>query len=290
VITTYTVTLVNGPNNFRAIGFSKDRTESDPYKIVVTLIAAEKRVSLYILAVGINQYKNPALNLNYAAPDAKGIGDFFKEKGKRLFKKVEVIELYNEQATKEAIIAKLKQLGNTQPQDVVLIYLSGHGENIKDTWYFIPYELIHNKKEDEVKAMGISSAKLSAALKGIKALKKLVLLDACKSGAVLFALGGFEDMKALAQLSRAVGIYVIAASTKDQFAVEIKDLGHGVFTYTLLEGLNGKAAGWSEKVTVTKLDAYVKEMLPKITKKYRGEEQHPVAYSWGEEFTLAIVK
>ncbi|CUS86186.1 WD domain-containing protein, G-beta repeat-containing protein [Candidatus Kryptonium thompsonii] len=91
IIKTYTVTLVDSINIFRAVGFSKDRTESNPYEITVRLASPAKDVSLYVFAVGINRYKNPALNLNYAEPDARGIVEFFKVKGKDLFKKVETI-------------------------------------------------------------------------------------------------------------------------------------------------------------------------------------------------------
>ncbi len=286
----YTVTLVDGLNNFRAVGFSKDRTESNPYELIVKLTAPQKDVSLYIFAVGINKYKNPALNLNYAEPDARGIVDFFKQKGTGLFKKIEIIDIYNEQATKETIISRLKQLQDIQPQDAVLIYLAGHGENIEEKWYFIPHELTYPEREDEVKAKGISSDELSGYIKGIKAQKILVLIDACKSGAVLIAFRGFEDRKALSQLSRSAGVHIVAASTKDQFAAEVKDLGHGVFTYTLLEGLKGKAAGEGETVTVRKLMGYIEEKLPEITKKYKQEAQYPVVDSRGMDFPLVIMK
>ncbi len=290
VIKNYTVTLVDGINTFRAVGFSKDRTESNPYELIVKLTAPAREVSLYVLAVGINKYKNPALNLNYAEHDAKGITSFFRHKGKGLFKKVEIIEIYNEQATKENIISKLKGLQATHPQDAVIIYLAGHGENISDRWYFIPHELTYPEREDDVKTKGISSDEFAEHIKNIKAQKVLVLIDACKSGAVLVAFRGFEDRKALAQLSRAAGVHVIAASTKDQFAAEVKDLGHGVFTYTLLEGLKGSASGGTETVTVRKLMGYVEENLPEITKRYKQEAQFPVVDSRGMDFPLVVVK
>ncbi len=291
-IKTYTVTLVDGQNTFRAVGFSKDRTESNPYELIVKLTAPSKDVSLYILAVGINKYKNPALNLNYAEPDAKGIADFFKQKGTGLFKNVEIRDIYNEQATREIIISKLSQLQNTNPQDAVLIYLAGHGENINDKWYFIPHELTYPEREEDVKTKGISSDELSGLIKNIKAQKILVLIDACKSGAVLIAFRGFEDRKALSQLSRSTGVYIVASSTKDQFASEVKELGHGVFTYILLEGLKGKAATEGKAVTVKKLMAYIEGQLPSITEKYKQEAQYPVTHSsgGGMDFPLVIAK
>ncbi len=286
----YTVSLVDGLNTFRAVGFSKDRTESNPDELVVKLSAPSKDVSLYVFAVGINKYKNPALNLNYAEPDARGIADFFKQQRKGLFKNIEIREIYNEQATKETIVSRLSQLQNTNPQDAVLIYLAGHGENINDKWYFIPHELTYPEREEDVKAKGISSDELSGYIKNIKAQKILMLIDACKSGAVLIAFRGFEDRKALSQLSRSTGVHIVAASTKDQFAAEVKELGHGVFTYTLLEGLGGKAAGKGEAVTVRKLMGYVEENLPEITKKYKQEAQYPVVDSRGMDFPLVTGK
>ena len=289
-IKAYTVALVDGLNTFRATAFSKDRTESNPYELLVKLTAPQKDVSMYVFAVGINKYKNPALNLNYAEPDAKGITNFFRQKGKGLFKNVEIKEIYNEQATKETIISKLKQLQNTQPQDAVLIYLAGHGENINDKWYFIPHELTYPEREDDVRTKGMSSDEFAGHIKNIKAQKILVLIDACKSGAVLVAFRGFEDRKALSQLSRSTGVHIVAASTKDQFAAEVKDLGHGVFTYILLEGLKGKASVKGETVTVRKLMGYIEEKLPEITKKYKQEAQYPVVDSKGMDFPLVLAK
>jgi len=63
-----------------------------------------------------------------------------------------------------------------------------------------------------------------------------------------------------------LGTYIISASTDQQYAAEIKDLGHGVFTYTLIEGLQGKRG--EKKVTVEGLIHYVKNRLPELTEKH----------------------
>ena len=144
---TYNVTLVDGINTFRAVGFSKDRTESNPYEMTVHLSAPQKDVSLHVLAVGINKYRNPALNLNYAVPDAQGIAAFFKEKETGLFKKVNIISIHDEQATRHNITAQLKSLEKTNPQDAVLIYLAGHGRTSQTNGISSPMSLpIRNAK------------------------------------------------------------------------------------------------------------------------------------------------
>jgi len=286
----YRVILVDGENIFRAVGFSEDRTQSNPYELIVKLTAPKKSVSLHLFVVGINRYKNSDLNLNFAEPDARAIEEFFARKGKTLFKDVKTTEFYNEDATKENILSKLDAL-QTDPQDVVIIYLAGHGISIKDNWYFIPHDVIHPEEDPEVMEKGISSLELADKIRNIQALKKLVLIDACKSGTILLAFArGLEERRALAQLARATGIHVMAASTKDQYASEVKDLGHGVFTYTLLEGLDGKARLVGNKVTVCGLLTYVDNRLPEVSKKYRREAQFPVRDSRGMDFPLVLVK
>ncbi len=41
-------------------------------------------------------------------------------------------------------------------------------------------------------------------------------------------------------LARSNGVYLIAAATKQQYAVEVPELGHGVLTYALLSALGEK--------------------------------------------------
>ena len=112
------------------------------------------------------------------------------------------------------------------------------------------------------------------------------MIDACKSGKLILAMRSTEARKALVQLARSTGTYIISASTDQQYAAESKDLGHGVFTYTLLEGLQGK--GGDKKVTVEGLIHYVKEKLPELTEKHRGAAQYPVSWGSGMDFPLVL--
>lgn len=288
------VALLDGENRLRAVALSGERIESAPAEIAVTLKAPQKEAALHLLAVGINKYRNPALNLNYAVPDAKGLAGFFAQGASGLFRSVREHTLYDQDATKAAILAKLKELENTAPQDVVVVYLAGHGESLGNTWYFLPHELIYPEREDKIKEGGLSSAELQERIRAIGARKVLLLMDACKSGGALlaFAARGFEERKALAQLARAAGVHVVAASSQDQIAAEVKELGHGVFTHTLLGGLGGKADGSPKDgtVTVRELLSYVENVLPEISQKYKAQPQFPVVDSRGMDFPLTRPK
>ncbi len=289
---TFQVELVEGANLFKAVALSRDRAESNPDEVSVTLTGIQQTSNLHVLAVGINDYKNSALNLNFARPDAQAILDYFKPAGNRLFSEVKPHALMDAAATKAAIVAELKALRGAQPQDVVVIYLSGHGDSLGDVWYFVPHELAYPEREEDVKAKGLSSLELLELIKAIPATKKIILMDACKSGGALVAFRGLEDRKALKNLARASGVFMVSASSKDQLASEVKDLGHGLFTYILLEGLKGQADGSPKDgvVKVLELVGFVEDQLPELSKKYRTQSQFPIVHHEGMDFPITTLK
>ncbi len=284
----FTAKLAQGPNEFRLVALSRDRIESRPAKVKVTYTGAERKSTLHVVAIGINKYKNPALNLNYGVGDAQGIADYFGKQPKTLYKDVVIHTLYDDQATKANIVTLLASLKDTKPEDSVVIYLAGHGDTLSEGWYFMPTEVRYPEREDEVRERGLAATEINVRIKEMGAQKILMLVDACKSGAALVAFRGFEDRKALMQVARSSGVHVVAAAGKDQFAAELAQLGHGLFTYTLLDGLSGKAdRKQAHVVTVRGLTGYVEDQLPEISQAYKGVAQFPVVDSRGMDFPVA---
>ncbi|MBW1815746.1 MAG: caspase family protein [Deltaproteobacteria bacterium] len=288
--TAYQVSLVPGENRFKALGFSSDRTESGSHEITLHFSSGEEKIDLYLVTVGINEYANPGMNLNFAVADSEGLKNFFTEKWRHLFHDFHVAAIHNQDATKSNITRVLSGL-DAGAQDVVIIFLAGHGLNIGDEWYFLSHDVKYPEKEDDVRQRGISSTEMAAMLTGIPALKKALIIDACKSGGVLSALSrGVEDRRAIARLARSTGTHVIAASTDKQVAAEIPKLGHGLFTYALLRGLNGEAGNRDDTVTVRELISYIEQYLPEMSEKYGQMPQYPVADSRGQDFPLVVLK
>ena len=95
---------------------------------------------------------------------------------------------------------------------------------------------------------------------------------------------------AIIQLARSSGTVLLSASGTQQFAVEFEQLGHGVFTYSLLEALDGKADGGSRdnKITVNELKAYMEDRVPELSQKYGGSAQYPTGFSSGQDFPVSI--
>jgi len=289
----YRVSLLDGKNVFRVVAFSKDRVQSAPEEVSVELVAAPKKAALHVLTVGINRYENSGLNLQFPLLDAEGIAAYFRKNGSQLFRALDIFELHDTDATRANILGAFQTLrSKAQPQDVVVLYFAGHGDARENNWYFIPYEVTHPEDDQEVTREGVSATTLAEIVKSIPAQKVLLLLDACYAGSALTAFRGIEDRKALEQLARSSGIYIVAASSKDQQAVELPQLGHGVFTYVVLKGLEGEAVARQQdhRVTALSLSLYIDSQLPEISQEYKAQRQYPVIQSTGMDFPLALAK
>src|SRR3970040_333410 len=73
-----------------------------------------------------------------------------------------------------------------------------------------------------------------------------VFLDACYSGAAggrAFASkkhrSGHVDEGVLERLARSKGRAIVTASRPAELSIELQELGHGIFTYYLVQGLKG---------------------------------------------------
>ncbi|HEX5108779.1 MAG TPA: caspase family protein [Vicinamibacterales bacterium] len=287
----YRVSLLDGANVLRATAFATDRTESAPHELTVRLEAPVKTATLRLLAVGISRYQNPGLSLTFPSADARDLIAFFRTRGPRLFKDVDVTELADTAATAENVKRAIVEVQRRAlPEDVVIVFLAGHGASIGNEWYFVPHDLRNPEREEQLASLGVSSTYLAQELRRMTSQKVLLLVDACYSGSMLSAFRGYEDRRALALLARSAGVHILAASTRDQRASEVPELGHGVFSYALLRGLEGAAAlrDVDNQVTAMSLASYVRTQLPDLGRQYRAEVQDPVVFSNGTDFPLVL--
>ena len=105
VIKTIQVTLVDGSNTFRAIALNTERSESIPIEMHVEYNREhannvqknrEKEIQLHVVVVGINTYKNPKYNLNYAAADANAFKAVLENGAVNLFSKINMYYINDE--------------------------------------------------------------------------------------------------------------------------------------------------------------------------------------------------
>ena len=292
---TYNLLLLPGENHITVSAFSDGRIESKKESIQINYKGTEKIANCYVLAVGINEYKNTALNLNYAQADADGFVKMINSNGEGLFKNIYIKTIYNAAATKNHILSVIDSMANhINPEDVFMFYYAGHGGVAEGDFYFIPSDNISLYQKTKLEKAAISAKLLQEKLQKVKALKQIVLLDACHAGASteILAQRGSSSEKALAQMSRSEGIHVLAAASSEQQATEFGSLGPGVFTYVLMEAINGKADGAPKdgKVTIYELISYLDDQVPEISQKFQGQAQYPYTFSLGHDFPITLSK
>jgi len=297
----FIVHLSDGINILKAVAFNNQRTESLPDEIKVSYKATKStKPSMFIFAIGINEYLNPRYKLNYATNDAKAFASALKEGASLIFENIYLTTLFNEQTSKASILSSLEDIKlKIKPEDVFIFYFAGHGVmssgNTNETpeFYLLPYDITKMFDADEMlKLKSISAKEIGEFSKNISSQKQLFVLDACQSGGAVqsFAMRGAAEEKAIAQLSRSTGTYFIAASGTEQFASEVATLGHGIFTYSLIEAIKGACKSQDGRLTVNLLKGCVEDMVPELSKKYKGSPQFPTGYGYGQDFPIVIIK
>ena len=289
-------------NFFYVTASSKSGIDSEKLKFVVSYKGlTQEKPALYLVTIGINEYKNPKYNLNYAKADADGVDETIKANAASLFKNVYSHAIRNDKALKSNIMSAFEEVKKTAlEQDVLIVYYAGHGVMSEGTpektreFFLIPSDITQLYGRDEMLyEKGISADEIKSYTKTINAQKQVFILDACQSAGALetVALRGAMEEKAIAQMARSTGTFWITASGTEQFATEFEQLKHGVFTFALLEGLNGKADGNADKkLTVRELSTYIEQKVPELSEQFKGVAQYPSAYSFGNDFPIVVYK
>jgi len=296
------VNLLPGINSVKAVAITKNGYQSAPAEVQVSYSGTVAEAKLFVMAVGIDKYKNSLYNLNYAVADASAVIEKIKSVSGDIFQSIHPFYFSDERAVRDSVISGFNKIASeSKPQDAFLFFYAGHGvmsegnpDNLKD-FYLVLHDVTQlYGKDDLLKSKGISAVELQELSKKVPAQKQIILLDACQSGAAVesFALRGAAEEKAILQLARSTGSYLIASTGSDQYATEFKELGHGVFTYALLEGLSCKKPGVTagNKVTVKELEAFLNDYIPELSEKYHGTAQYPKSWSKGMDFPLSVCK
>jgi WD40 repeat protein len=287
------ISLQNGKNT---IGFkatnSAGNIESNFEEITLSYKGRSSgKPNLYILAVGVDKYRDGDLWLKYSKADAKGFVKTIKSVSQPLFKNIYTYTLFDKDVTKENILKTFQKIGKqTTREDVFMFYMAGHGITDAKTgaYFYLPVDFRY-KNENSIRERGLSQNDFKLALSKIQAMKSLVILDTCNSGSFAEAMAsrGVLQKTAINKLTRATGRATIVASSKDQVALEGYK-GHGVFTYTLIEALQGEGYGRDSKITIKELASYIEDVLPDRTYDKWGYEQVPQSNISGNDFPIGV--
>lgn len=279
----FPVELAVGENEIEIIAWDNEGLRSS--KVILVSYEKEKG-NIYVACIGIDKYKNVP-RLKYATADARAMAQYLQKSLSVPDENMYV--LLNEQATltniKNTLGVKIRQRANKS--DMVIIYFSGHGAPEADPYspdddgvskYLLPIDA----QMDALYATALPMDEVRNIFRRLISERVIFMADTCYSGAA----GGRTLMPSgtqyrsvnqdnlLARLrDTGKGRVILTASQGSEVSQEKDELGHGVFTYYLLRGLDGEAdRNGDHTITISELYEYVSKEVPKATK----NTQHPM--------------
>ena len=207
-----------------------------------------ERAKRWAVLIGVDKYEDEAgiTSLKYCSQDMKLLyrvltgpnGGFAPEQV--LLMTQDAKERGHRPTYSNIVTMVPRWLEDAKPEDDVLIAFSGHGITEKGEAYLLPSTARYGSLE----LTAVSLALVRQWLEACRAERKILVVDACHSGAGKDAPGMSDAFGR--ELARGKGFVKLASCGADQKSNEDEKLesvvgkGHGVFTYYLAAGLEGK--------------------------------------------------
>ncbi len=177
------IPLVTGRNKIQISVLNQQGVESLKQTVYTSSAAQLAPPEVYIVGIGVSEYKDKAYNLRYAAKDAGDLVAAYKaiEQREGTASKVHVLNLTDQKATKTGIMHAREWLKQSKVNDLVVVFAAGHGmTDEKSDYYFGTYDI----DPKHPAANGLPYQEFENLLDGIPALQKVLLLDTCFSGEI----------------------------------------------------------------------------------------------------------
>jgi uncharacterized caspase-like protein len=253
---------------------------------------AKPAADRWAVVIGVGRYDSPDVTrLQYAVSDAEALYQVLI--GPAGFKKEHVLLLTDKTERKPTLRNIKWALGtfltrSARKDDTVMIFFAGHGAPEIDprglerdglAKYLAPSDV----EPDDLYSTALPMDELQTVFQRIEAERMVVFLDACYSGAA----GGrtFASKKTrathvddlfLERLTRSKGRAIVTASRPTEVSLEVPELGHGLFTYYLVRGLQGAAdLNRDGIVSLQEIYEYVEQQVSQKSRALGGN-QHPV--------------
>jgi WD40 repeat protein len=272
-----------------------------------------KKPALHAIMIGVDDYKGDGLDLNYAAKDANDLQIVLQKSAQKFFNIDDTsrVHFYNLTVNRSGANGNEKIKGITpdsanivktiniiektsKPEDILLLFFAGHGEIVdKDQLLLLTSE----SSRDDFK--GLRMRELLELLNKVPAGKRVLILDACHSGAAInnmdmAQLTGKRDvkdaerqsqrLKELDKLASKSGFAIITASSSDQKALELPQYEHGLMTYALLNSMlnNKNALDEDNKLQLEKWLMATEEEVRKLNANQSAERMVPINFTLGK--------
>ncbi len=272
-------------------------------------------VQLFVAAIGVSRYLVPAFRLDNAANDARAVGELLAKPSPPVYGEAHVTTLLDDEATAANITRALERVAAlARPQDIVVIFLAGHGEAVEGKYFFAPVDFAathpqavrevakaDEKRQGEIiddlfRQDGYGEATLLPLLEKIQGYLLLVL-DTCYSG-TLTTLDREQERARHDTVVRSVGHEIgrIVLAGARTLALDSsgdgggKSDGHGLFTYYFLKGLGGEAdSRHVGRVKVHELVIFTQDRVREESRKLNADQEASFFFMGNTFFDLRAV-
>lgn len=295
------IDLMSG-KNVVAISVMNDKgVESLKESFEIIREVDEEHKNLYLIEIDVSNYKDDRFNLKYPTKDAKDFREMI-ETTKKLYDNIYERELKDGDATVENFEKLYDFLKDVTIDDVVIVYIVGHGVlDLHLDYYYGTYDIDFN----DPAVRGLSYEAIEKLLASLKSARKLLIMDTChsgevdkenteiskegndseenkESGKIKFRAAGahvrtkpgiglynsYELMTMLfADLRNGTGATVISSAGGAEYAFEGDDWENGLFTYCLLSGIQDRKAdfNYDGKIMISELKQHVYNEVVKLS-------------------------
>lgn len=240
----------------------------------------------YALIIGNNKYDDPKLaQLKTPAADSQALAKVLDDRTIGSFDEVTPLINQTETRIRRAISTFLT---SKKPDDLVLLYFSGHGV-LDDRGRL--YLALKDTQVDLLKATSIPSSFIADEMDSCRSKRQILVLDCCHSGA--FGRGTKGEQKAVTETTfegSGFGRVVLTASDSTQYALEgdqvIKLTELSLFTHFLLEGLKTGEADVNNDGHIS-LDEWYDYTYAKVVSETPRQVPHKWSYNQQGDLIIA---
>ncbi len=225
----------------------------------------------FALVIGIENYNEKRISpVKHAEADATGFAKVLQLHG---FEPTNIQLVISAAATKTTIESHLRRLfARATEEDQIIIFYAGHGFAENDHNYLTCADTVRG---DLVKT-SVPLQKLLRKVRNSSCKRVLLFLDSCHSGfdideSMRGILSDMTDDEFAEFLKDSQYHVLFAACNTDQYSYSTHHLGHGIWTYHIIEALKGSALSALERkrfLTADSLQVYLSKEVPRSVRKY----------------------
>jgi WD40 repeat protein len=265
--------LLPGENEIAV--FARNEVATSPPIIVRVNYEAPAKVvnarpNLHLLSIGISDYKDESLSLQFAHRDAEAFTAAWENQLGPVYENIQKTLLLNEKATAPRVKEAMKNLAEAVSQrDIAVIFISAHGIRNRQLEYYLATHEIDPENLDHT---GLHFSAVTELLETLPC-KVLLFVDTCHAAGITGAKAILRDP--LYELtSDEYGAIVFSSSLSREISREDEQWQHGAFTKAILDTFATQESDINDDgfLSLTEMEQSVCDRVQDMT----DGEQHPV--------------